>query len=330
MHEPPTPPALSFPASLAERRSRLVGRLADRATPTEAMHSVRELLDELLTIDLSQRSARERQIDERAIRIVRESVGFLQAIRATPVWSQPLQAAAHRAVRPWRLVGLVAVQLVVGVALATLLFGAIQRGAAAGDAAFAIGLVLVAVLVILQVLTAYQMLARPSSARPAADSRPEIALSVDSQGVLTTLTESLLAVDQLEQAIAAPAESATATTASLADYPELLRAIQQVYAARRSNDPQRARQRAEGLRASLEQYGIELLDEWARDWPPPPELFTAQRSLDPTSTEHRVILPAVVAGDEVIVPGRIAIPVDEDDAASARSGRATDADERSE
>jgi hypothetical protein len=327
MREPPAPPALSFPASLAERRSRLAARLADRATPTEAMHAVRELVDELLTIDLSQRSARERQIDERALRIVRESAGFLQAIRATPHWSQPLQHAARRPGLPWRLLGLVTGQLVLGLALATLLFGAIQRGASGGDAAFAFGLVLVAGLVVLQVLTGYQLLVRPRAGRMAVEDRPEIALSVDGQGVLTTLTQALLAVDRLEQVVAAPTEETSRKRSGLADYPDLLRAIQQVYAARRSGDPQRAQQRAEALRASLEQYGVELHDEWTQDDPPPAELFTTQRSLDPTSTAFRVVLPAVTDAQGVILPGRVAVPADGAGATSTRVGRAAGAEE---
>jgi hypothetical protein len=308
MREPPAPPALSFPASLAERRSRLAARLGDRATPTEALHAVLELLDELLTIDLSQRSVRERQIDERALRIVRESAGLLQAVRATAQWSQPIQHAARSPGRPWRILGLVAVQLLLGLILAALLFGAIQRGAAGGDAAFAFSLVLVVGLVVLQTVTGYQLLIRPRAGRPAVDDRPQIALAVDGQAVVSTLTQALLAVDQLEQAIAAPTEETAQQRSGLAEYPELLRAVQQVYAARRSEDPQRAQQRAEGLRASLEQYGIELLDEWTQDDPPPPELFTTQRSLDPASTSSRVILPAVTDENGVILPGRIALP----------------------
>ena len=329
MRESATPPALSFPASLAERRSRLAGRLADRTTPTEAVYAIRELLDELLTLDLSRRSPRERQIDERAVRIVRESAALLQAVRAAAHWPQPTEQAARPPGRPWRILGLVAVQLILGLALATLLFGAIQRGVAAGDTTFAFGLVLATGLIVLQAFTGYRLLVRPRVGRQTQDDGPSISLSVDGQAVLSTLTQALLAVDQLEQAVAAPTEATTATAARLADYPELLRAIQQVYAARQSDDPQRARQRAEGLRASLEQYGVELLDEWAQDWPPPPELFTAQRSLDLSSTKHRIILPAVLVGDEVILPGRIAVPANEDGAASTRAGRTTDADDRS-
>jgi hypothetical protein len=308
MREPSAPPALSFPASLAERRSRLSDRLGGSPTPTEATHAVHELLDELLTLDLSRRSTQERQIDERALRIVRESTGFLQAVRATARWSKPIQTADRRPGRPWRTLGLLAVQLVLSLGLAALLFGAIQRGAAGGDAAFAFGLVLAAGLVVLQALTGYHLLGRPRAARPAADNRPEIVLSVDDHAVLSTLTQALLAVDQLEQSVAASSEPATRKQPGLADYPELLRAIQQVYAARRSEDPQRARQRAEGLRASLEQYGLELHDEWTASEPPPPELFTTQRSLDPTSRACRVILPAITDATGVILPGRIAVP----------------------
>ncbi len=326
MPEPPAPSVLSFPASLAERRSRLTARLADRATPTEALHAVRELLDELLTLDLSQRSARQRQIDERALRIVRESAGLLQAVRATAHWSQPVQHSARRPGRPWRIVGLVAVQLLLSLGLATLLFGAIQRGAAGGDATFASGLVVAAGLVVLQALTGYWLLVRPRAERQYVDNRPEIALSVDGQGVLATLTQALLAVDQLEQAVAPPDEIAR-TRSGLAEYPELLRAIQQVYAARRSEDPQRAQQRAEGLRAGLEQYGVDLHDEWTERDPPPPELFTVQRSLDPTSRAYRVILPAVTDAQGVILPGRIALPADGAGATSTRTGRG-DAEDR--
>lgn len=335
MREPPTPPALSFPASLAERRSTLAARLADRATPTEASLAVRDLLDELLTLDLSRRSPRQRQIDERALRIVRESAGLLQAVRATAHWARPTgQASARpgRPGRPWRILGLVAVQLMLSLGLVALLFGAIQRGAAGGDGAFVLALVLAAGLVVLQVFTGYRLLAPPRGARQIQDDRPEIMLSVDGQAVLSTLTQALLAVDQLEQAVAGPAEEIAATGSRLADYPEVLRAIQQVYAARRSDDPRRAQQRAEGLRASLEQYGLDLVDEWTREEPPPPELFTTQRSLDPSSTAYRVILPAVMAGDEVILPGRIAAPADRAGAASAQAGRAANAanaDERS-
>jgi hypothetical protein len=325
MREPPTPPGLSFPTALAERRSRLAARLTEHTTPIEAAHAVRELLDELLTLDLSRRSARERRIDERAVRIVRESTGLLQAVRATAHWSRPVGQDARRPGRPWRILGLVAVQLVLGLALTALLFGAIQRGATGGDGAFAFALVLAAGLVVLQVLTGYRLLARPRAGRQVQDDRPEIALSVDSQAVLSTLTQALLAVDQLEQAVAAPAEGSAGTRSRLADYPEVLRAIQQVYAARRSDDPRRAQQRAEGLRASLEQYGIELLDEWNRGEPPPPELFTPQRSLDAASTAYRVILPAITSGDAVILPGRIAVPTDGAGAAASRAGR-TDGD----
>lgn len=327
MSEPPTPPARSFPASLAERRSRLAGQLGDRATPTEAAHAIRELLDELLTLDLSRRSARERRIDERAVRIVRESAGLLQAVRATAHWSQPIGQDARRPGRPWRILSLVAVQLVLGFALAALLFGAIQRGAAGGDGAFAFALVLASGLVVLQVLTGFRLLARPRARRQVQDDRPEITLAVDGQAVLSTLTQALLAVDQVEQAVAAPAEELSTTGSRLADYPEVLRAIQQVYAARRADDPRRAQQRAEGLRASLEQYGIGLLDEWTRDEPPPPELFTTQRSLDPSSMAYRVILPAVTAGDEVILPGRIAVPADGAGTAAGRPGRAACAED---
>jgi hypothetical protein len=330
MREPAAPPALSFPTSLAERRARLADSLASRSTPTEATHAVRELLDELLTIDLSQRSARERQIDERALRIIREAAGFLQAVRATAHWSQPTPDAMQRSGRsgrPWRILGLVAVQIVLGLVLATLLVGAIQRGAAGGDAAFAFGLVLAAGLVVLQVVTGYQLLGRPRAGRPATDNRPEIALSVDSQDILTTLTQTLLAVDQLEQVVAVPPASAARAASSLADYPDLLRAIQHVYAARRSDDPRRAQQRVEGLRASLEQYGVELHDEWTQTDPPPPDLFTTQRSLDPTSSAYRVILPAVTDSQGVILPGRIALPAEGGGTASTRAGRA--AEERS-
>jgi hypothetical protein len=327
MREPPPPPAVSFSASLAERRLKLAARLADGATPTEATHAARELLDELLTIDLSRRSARERQIDERALRIVRESAGFLQAIRAAPRWSRRHPQDARRPGWPWRLLGLVAAQLVLGLALATLLFGAIQRGAAGGDAANAVGLVLVVGLVVLQALTGYLLLVRPRAGRPGVDDRPEFVLSVDAQGVLTTLTQALLAVDRLEQVIPSTPEKTSHKRSGLADYPELLRAIQQVYAARRSEDPQRAQQRAEGLRASLEQYGVELHDEWTGDDPPPPELFTIQRSLDASSRVYRVVLPAITDAEGVILPGRIAGPADRSGAASARVGRPASAEE---
>lgn len=317
MRESPAPPALSFPAALAERRTRLSDRLADRSTPTEAMHAIRELLDELLTIELSQRSTHRRRIDERALRIVREASGFLQAVRATAYWAQPIQQAAGRAGRPWRIVGLVAIQLVIGLGLGTLLIGAIQRGATASDAALAFGLVLAAGLVVLQAATGYLLVVRPHAGREAQDDRPEIALSVDSQAVLTTVTQALLAVDQLELVMADPSQEAAGTRSGLADYPEMLRAIQQVYAARRSDDPQRARQRAEALRASLEQYGIDLLDEWSDGELPPAELFVTQRSLDPTSRTYRVILPAVVGEQGVILPGRLAVPADTIDTAGA-------------
>jgi hypothetical protein len=304
---------LSFPASLAERRSRLSDRLGGNPTPTEATHAVHELLDELLTLDLSRRSTQERQVDERALRIVRESAGFLQAIRATARWSEPTQTADRRPGRPWRILGLLVVQLVLSLGLGALLFGAIQRGAAGGDAAIAFGLVLAAGLIVLQAFTGYRLLGRSRTARPATDSRPEgsgpeIVLSVDDHAVLATLTQALLAVDQLEQSIAASSEAASPKQPGLADYPELLRAIQQVYAARRSEDPQRAQQRAEGLRTSLEQYGVELHDEWTASEPPPPELFTTQRSLDPASRAYRVILPAITDATGVILQGRIAVP----------------------
>jgi hypothetical protein len=205
----------------------LAARLADRATPTEATHAVRELLDELLTLDLSQRSPRQRQIDERALRIVRESAGLLQAVRATVQWSQPIGQAggqigrSGRSVRPWRVLALIAVQMILSLGLAALLFGAIQRGAAGGDAAFALSLVLAAGLVVLQALTGYRLFARSQGGRgdggPAQHDRPEIALSVDGQAVLSTLTQALLAIDQLEQAVAAPPEESAATGARLAD-----------------------------------------------------------------------------------------------------------------
>ena len=67
------------------------------------MHAVREVLDELLTLDLSRRSARQRQIDERAVRIVRESAGLLQAVRATANWPRGAGQAAPRPGRPWRI-----------------------------------------------------------------------------------------------------------------------------------------------------------------------------------------------------------------------------------
>jgi hypothetical protein len=151
---------------------------------------------------------------------------------------------------------------------------------------------------------------------------PEIALSVDGQAVVSALTQALLAVDQLEQAVVAPAEEAARTRSGLAEYPELLRAIQQVYAARRAEDPGRAQQRAEGLRAGLEQHGVELIDEWTQDEPPPPDLFTTQRSLNPASREYRVILPAVTDARGVILPGRIALPADGAAPRTARAGRA--------
>jgi hypothetical protein len=323
MREPPTQPALSFPASLAERRSRLADRIGDHATPTEATRAVRDLLDELLTLDLSRRSTAERRIDERAIRIVQDSAGLLQAVRATAHWSRPIRQDAPRAGRPWRILGLVAVQLVLGLTLAALLAGAIQRRAAGGDSAVAVSLALVVGLVAIQALTGYQLLARPRDGRQAQDDRPVIALTVDNDALLSTLTQTLQAVDRLEQAVAAPAEAVAATGSRLADYPEVLRAIQQVYAARTSDDPRRAQQRAEGLRASLEQYGVDLVDEWTQDEPPPPELFATQRSLDTSSSTYRVILPAITAGDEVLLPGRTAVPAEGIKATTPRSDRAS-------
>lgn len=216
MREPPTSPALSFPASLAERRSSLAGRLADRTTPTEAGHVLRDLLDELLTLDLSRRSSRERRIDERAIRIVRESIGLLQAVRATVHWSPSHTQAPHQPGRPWRILGLLAVQLILGLGLAALLFGTIQRGAASGDGVYVFALVLVAGLVGLQALTGYRLLAHRRAGRQIQDNRPEIALSVDGQAIFSTLTQALVAVDQLEQAVAAPDEETTAPRACYA------------------------------------------------------------------------------------------------------------------
>src|SRR5215210_4907355 len=134
----------SFPAYLAERRSRLSQRLAGSATPTKAMHTVRELLDELLTLDLSQRSTRERQVGERALRIIRDAAGLLLAVRATAQWSQPPAATTPRPGLPWRLLGLIAVQLALGIGLAMLLTGALQRGATSGDGGLVLSLVLAA------------------------------------------------------------------------------------------------------------------------------------------------------------------------------------------
>src|SRR5215212_4112088 len=131
MHESRAP-VPTFPGYLAERRARLADRVAGRATPTEAMHAVRELLDELLTLDLSQRSTRERQVGERALRIIRDATGFLLAVRATAQWSQPATAPPRRPGLPWRLLGLLVVQLVLGIGLVMLLSGALQRGTPSG------------------------------------------------------------------------------------------------------------------------------------------------------------------------------------------------------
>jgi uncharacterized membrane protein YidH (DUF202 family) len=329
MHESRAP-VPTFPGYLAERRARLADRLAGRVTPTEAMHAIRELLDELLTLDLSQRSTRERQVGERALRIIRDAAGLLLAVRASAQWSQPASAMPRRPRLPWRLLGLVAVQLVVGIGLAMLLSGALQRGTAGGDGSLALALVLAAGLVVLQLLTGYQLVAR-TRARQAlpstADSRPDIVLSVDGDTLMSSLGQALVAADGLERLAAAPPEQAAPTRPGLAEYPELLRAVQQVYAARSSDDPQRARRRAEALRASLEQYGVALHDEWDRREPPPPDLFVTQRSLDPSASTYRVILPAVTDASGVILPGRIAVPAAGTEPGPARAGRTLNGEE---
>lgn len=322
-------PVPTFPGYLAERRARLADRLAGRVTPTEAMHAIRELLDELLTLDLSQRSTRERQVGERALRIIRDAAGLLLAVRASAQWSQPASAGPRRPGLPWRLLGLVAVQLVLGIGLAMLLSGALQRGTAGGDGSLALALVLAAGLVVLQLLTGYQLVARtrarqaPSSA---GDSPPDIVLSVDGDTLMSSLGQALVAADGLER-LAAPPEQAAPTRPGLAEYPELLRAVQQVYAARSSDDPQRAQRRAEALRAGLEQYGVELHDEWDRPEPPPPDLFVTQRSLDPSASTYRVILPAVTDASGVILPGRIAVPAAGTEPGPARAGRTLNGEE---
>jgi hypothetical protein len=325
----PSAQATSFPAHLAERRSQLARRLTSRSTPTEAMHAVREALDELSTLDVSQRSARERQVAGRALRIVRDAAGFLLAVRAEAHWTHPPGAEPRRPGVPWRIVGLVAVQLVLGLALAVLLVGVLQRGAAGGDAGLTIAVLIVAGLVVLQTVTGYQLVTRRRTAPVAADGGPEIVLRVDGDGVISTLSQALSAVDQLERAAVAEVEAATDRQPGLADYPELLRSIQQVYAARLSDDPRRARDRAEGLRVSLEQYGIELHDAWTEREPPPADLFLTQRSLDPTSSTYRVILPAVTDSRGVILPGRIAVPARAIEAGSKRAERPDDSPEAS-
>ena len=301
---------LSLPSSLAERRTQLADRLASRPTPTEAILIVREALDELQTLDLSQRSARERQIADRALRIIRDCTGFLQAVGAEPRWSRPIDPSHRRPGRPWRLLGLIGLQLALGIGLIMLVAGVLQRGAASGDGGLALGFVLIAALVALQVVTGYQVLVRPRTAHMLLSDRPEIALRVAGDSIASTLSQALVAVEQLEQAAALPSEFVPAAPAGLRAYPELLRAIQQVYAARLSDDPRRAHARAEGLRASLESYGVDLLDEWADSEPPPPELFVTQRSLDPSSSTYRVILPTLLDSQGVILPGRIAAPAD--------------------
>jgi hypothetical protein len=319
----PRPPA-SFPASLVERRTRLADRLESRSTPTEAVLTLHEVLDELQTIDLNQRSTRERQSAERALRIVRACAGFLQAVRAEPHWSRPIDAPHRRSGRPWRLIGLVGIQAGLGIVLLMLVSGVLQRGATSGDGSLTIGFILVAALLVLQAVTGYQMLLRPRGTETAESDRPEIALRVDSDSVLSTLSQALVAVDQLEQAGNAETTSALDAPAGLRAYPEVLRAIQHVYAARLSDDPQRTHARAEGLRASLEPYGLDLLDEWTESEPPPHDLFVTQRSLDPSSRTYRVILPAILDAQGVILPGRIAAPTNRAGTGAASIGDPTE------
>ena len=289
MLEPRTP-ARSFPAYLAERRVRLDERLANRSTPTEAMHAVRELLDELLTIELSERSTRERQIGERALRIVRDALGLLQVVHATTHWSRPVGSTPRRPGRPWRVLGLIGVQVLLGLGLAWLLAGVLQRGAVSGDGSLAFALLLVAgTWRCSRRSRATSCSLGVASARRSVDDRPEIGLSVDGDGLMSTLSQALLAVDQLEQ-VAAPPEPAVRNRAGLADYSELLRAIQHVYAARLSDGPRRA---AAGRRAPREPGTVRRRAPRRVDGERAAATgrSTTQRSLDPSSTEYRVILP---------------------------------------
>jgi len=170
---------------------------------------------------------------------------------------------------------------------------------------------LLAALIVLQGVTGYRLFTHPRTGPVAADDGPEVTLRVDGDSVLSTLAQALVAVDLMAEAAASAPDSGVATPTGLRAYPELLRAVQHVYAARLSDDPQRAQDRAEGLRASLEPYGIDLLDTWTQREPPPAELFIIQRSLDPSSRTYRVILPAVTDAQGVILPGRMAAPAED-------------------
>ena len=161
----PRPPA-SFPASLVERRTRLADRLESRSTPTEAQLTLHEVLDELQTIDLNQRSTRERQSAERALRMRWASRLFLQAVRAEPHWSRPIDAPHRRSVRPWRLIGLVGIQAGLGIVLLMLVSGALQRGVTSGDGSLTIGFILVAALLVLQAVTGYRCSCVLAARRP--------------------------------------------------------------------------------------------------------------------------------------------------------------------
>jgi hypothetical protein len=298
----------SYPASLAERRDRVTARLAGHVTPVEAIHAVREILDELQTLDLSERTTRERLIGERALKIVRDAAGLLRAVRAEAGWPTLAHAASTRLNWPWRILGFVVMQFVVGLGLIAVLAGAFQRPTTVGDTGLLFALVLAVGLALLQAITASRLVGMARARPPAAEAQPNIALRVDGDAVLSALSQALASVDQLEQAAALPPEPAAQRPSGLAEYPDVLRAMQQVYAAHLSGDAQRALHRAEGLRASLEQYGIEVRDRWSADEPPPPDLFAVQRSTDPTATTYRVILPALTDASGVILPGRIAAP----------------------
>jgi hypothetical protein len=302
----PRPQVRSLPATLAERRPQLAERLSGPSTPTEAMHAVRDALEELQVVALSERSTRERQVTERALRIVQDAAGWLQAVQAEPRWSSP-GGVARRPVRPWRTLGLVALQVVLGVLLVSLLLGVVQRAPAGADQSVTLGVVLACVLVALQTFTGYRLLTAGRLAAPASE-RPEITLRVDGDRLLSTLSQALVAVDHVEQLAAAPEPEAAHQDRGLAEYPELLRAIQNVYAACLAGNPERALNRGEGLRTSLEQYGVEVVTEWTGDDAPPSDLFVTQRSASPDVSRYRVILPAFLADGEVLLPGRVAAP----------------------
>jgi hypothetical protein len=308
-----TPPDQARPLAVrfAEQRTRLLERFGTRTSPDEAVFYLKETLDTLRTADINERNTVERRVVERALMVLHDALQGLQATE--PISSYPQLPESHPGqlalARVGRLLGL---QMAVSVGLLVLLLTLSQR---LQEPLLVLASALTIGLWVVQGLVIYRLLARgPKTDLPALP-KPDVAVRVDGEKLLSSVNHAVMAIDQLVASVPPPPSLAPTDphqpNDGLAASPAVLEVLQSLCGAALNQNAPRALQRAEFLLETLASAGIEVrVHEGTSE--PPPHLFELQRSQSAEGAAMKTILPAFIWHGQVLLRGRVEVPANQE------------------